>query len=156
MDNELDALRRQVVAHIRGGMAYDTFEQILGEFPASLRGIVPVRAERSAWQILGHMHITLADILEFSTNPNDKELNWPDDYWPVEPEPPASDSWENAITAYLKDRGALESLVSDANRDLFAPFSWGDGQTLLREALLAADHQSYHLGELVMLRRLLG
>jgi len=155
MDNEVDALRRQVVAHIRGGMAYETFEQIIGEFAANMRGVVPIGEERSAWQILGHMHITLADILEFSTNPNYKEMNWPDDYWPLEAEPPATDSWENAIDAYLKDRGTLEDLVVDPTCDLFAPFSWGDGQTLLREALLAADHQSYHLGELVMLRRLL-
>jgi len=154
MDN--DALRRHVVAHIRGGMAYETFEQIVGEFPAGIRGAVPAGAERSAWQILGHMHITLADILEFSTNPNYKEMDWPDDYWPLEAEMPAADSWENAIAGYLKDREALERLVVDPKSDLFAAFSWGDGQTLLREALLAADHQSYHLGELVMLRRLLG
>jgi uncharacterized damage-inducible protein DinB len=156
MDNETDHVRRHVIALLRGGHAYDTFEQIVGDFPVNLRGVVPSGAERSPWQVLAHMQITQADILDFCMNPNYKELDWPDEYWPREAAPPQEDSWGGAVSMYLDDRKAIERLVLDESCDLYAPLPWGDGQTLLREALLVADHQSYHLGQLVVLRRLVG
>ena len=153
----LPSLRDHVLALLRGGQAYETFEAIVGGFPPSLRGVVAPHAEHSAWQILEHMRIAQRDILDFSRNENGMyvELKWPEDYWPATAAPPADNGWDAAIEAFLADRAALEALVLDPRKDLFAPFPWGDGQTLLREALLAADHASYHLGQIVIVRRLL-
>ena len=154
MEN-IDALRQHVIAPLRGGQAYDTFEEIVASFPPNLRGLVPDGAEHSAWQILWHMRFTQADILDFSVNSAYQERNWPEDYWPKETAPAGVDDWDKTVAAFIDDRQALEALVVDKGRDLFAVIPWGDGQTLLREALLAVDHQSYHLGQLVILRRLL-
>ena len=157
MMDKMDSVREHVIGLIRGGQAYDTVDDIVGSFPPALRGLVPAGAERSAWQILSHMSITLADILGFTRSPKGQyvELNWPDDYWLKEAEPPGGAAWDETVSKYLADRSAIEELVDDPNRDMFAPVPAGDGQTLLREALLVADHQSYHLGQLVVLRRLL-
>ncbi len=151
------SLRDHVVALLRGGHAYETFDDIVGDFPPPLRGVVAPSAQHSAWQILEHMRITQRDILDFSRNENGAyvELRWPEDYWPATEAPVADGGWDATIRAFLADRAALESLVLDPQNDLFAPFPWGDGHTLLREALLAADHASYHLGQIVILRRLL-
>jgi hypothetical protein len=150
-----DSLRRHVLALLRGGQAYDPFEEIVASFGPDERGIVPPGADRSAWQILEHMRIALRDILDFSRARRGQylEIRWPDDYWPREAAPPEADSWDHSVESYLVLRGELERLVSDPDRDLFEPVPAGDGQTLLREALLAADHASYHLGQLVALER---
>ncbi len=156
--SDLQSLLEHVVRLLRGGQAYETFERIVADFPAPLRGVVPPGAEYSAWQILEHMRIAQRDILDFSRNENGSyvALQWPQDYWPATAAPPEDNSWDRTIQTFLADRAALESLVLDPRRDLFAVFPWGEGQTLLREALLAADHASYHLGQIVMVRRLLG
>jgi hypothetical protein len=153
----LQSLRDHLLRLFRGGQAYETFELIVAEFPPNLRSVVPQGAERSPWQTLEHLRIAQRDILDFSRNEDGTyvEKTWPDDYWPLSPAPPSGDSWDAAVAGFLADRSALEAMVIDLDRDLFAPFPWGDGQTLLREALLAADHASYHLGQLVILRRLL-
>ena len=155
--NELQSLRDHVVSLLRGGQAYEPFDAIVGEFTGADRGRVPAGAEHSAWQVLEHLRIAQRDILDFSQNEEGRyqELKWPDDYWPTNPEPPTAESWEQSVRAFLEDRGALEALAREEQRDLFRPFPWGSGQTLLREILLAADHQAYHLGQLVLLRRLL-
>ena len=158
MSNDtLSAVRDHVTALLRSGQAYDTFEAIIDDFPARLRGIVPPGAENSAWQILDHMRFTLRDILDFTRNERGSYAapEWPDDYWTDSAAPPDDGSWIAARGAYLADRDALTALVNDPQADLFTPFPWGDGQTLLREALLAADHAGYHLGQIVLLRRLL-
>jgi hypothetical protein len=153
----LQPLRNRLIANLCGGQAYDTFEEIVGEFSPGLRGAIPAGAEHSAWQILEHLRISQRDILDFCRNQDGsyQEKNWPEDYWPRDTAPSQPKKWDVSIEAFLADRAALEALVKDDNRDLFAPFPWGDGQTLLREALLAADHAGYHLGQLVILRRLL-
>jgi hypothetical protein len=158
MSNDtLPALRDHVAALLRGGQAYEPFEAIVDEFPPPLRGIVPLGAEHSAWQILEHMRFTLRDILDFTRNDDGSYVQpeWPEDYWPREAAPQDEGDWIKARGAYLADRDTLESLVRDPKSELFTPFPWGDGQTLLREALLAADHAGYHLGQMVLLRRLL-
>ena len=157
MEN-LQSLQEHLVRLLEGGQAYETFSDILAGFPAATRGVVPPGAEHSAWQILEHLRIAQRDILDFSRYENGTyvELNWPQDYWPATPAPPNDQSWETSINAFLADRKTLESLVLNPKTDLFAPFPWGEGQTILREALLAADHASYHLGQLIMLQRLLG
>jgi len=156
MSNQ-QSLRDHVVRLLQGGQAYETFEQIVADFPPHQQGMVPPGAQYSAWQILEHLRIAQRDILDFSRNKNGTyvELQWPQDYWPTTTTPPDANGWEGTIQAFLADRAALEALVLDLQHDLFAPFPWGEGQTLLREALLAADHASYHLGQIVVVRRLL-
>lgn len=156
--DEMQQLREHVVKNLRGGMAYDTFEEIVGEFKPGERGIVPAGAGHSAWQILEHMRISQRDILDFSRNENGdyEEKNWPEDYWSKEPSPPDPDAWDRSVAQFQDDLKAFEALVQDPGRDLFARFPWGDGQSLLREALMTADHAGYHLGQLVIVRRLLG
>jgi hypothetical protein len=157
MDNG-KSLRQHLIDALRGGQAFDTFEAIVADVPADRRGVVPPGAEHSAWQILEHMRIAQRDILDFSRNHGGsyRELKWPDEYWPASPSPPDSGAWDRSVAAFLGDRGALEALVADDASDLFAPFPWGDGQTLLREALLAAEHAAYHLGQVVIVRGLVG
>jgi hypothetical protein len=156
--DHLQSLRDHLVRNLRGGDAYETFTEILAGFEPDQRGVVPPHAERSAWQILEHLRLAQRDILDFSRNENGTYVKkkWPDDYWSVSPEPPDTGAWDHAMNAFLEDRATLEALVLDPDRNLFAAFPWGKGQTLLREALLAADHASYHLGQLVMLHRALG
>ncbi len=154
---QLQALRDHVVRLLRGGHAFDTFEVITSDVPPEKRGDIPVGAEHSAWQILEHIRISQRDILDFSRNEDGSyvEKRWPDEYWPAVAGPPNDEAWDQSIEEYLADREAIEALVADDGRVLFTPFPWGDGQTLLREALLVADHAAYHLGQLVILTRLL-
>ena len=155
MEN-LQSLREHVARTLRGGQAYDTFEAIVAEFPSHRRGFAPPGSEHSAWQILEHMRIAQRDILDFTRNSDGsyKEMNWPDDYWPKSASPPDDFAWSKSVAAFQADRDAIEALVLDEKTDLFAPFPWGDGQTVLREALLSAEHAAYHLGQIVTLSQL--
>jgi hypothetical protein len=153
-----EELRKQLLAVLRGGQAHVDFEAAIGDFPAELRGRVPEGLPYSAWQLLEHLRITQRDILNFSAPPTGgyHPLQWPDEYWPKSPEPTSAEAWERSAAAVRADRGAFEELIVRPEAVLTKPFRWGDGQNLLREALLIADHTAYHLGELVVLRRLLG
>lgn len=154
---EQDPLRKQILALLRGGQAHATFDDAVKAFPADLRGTIPSKLPYSAWQLLEHLRITQRDILNFSAPPTGgyHPIQWPDDYWPKSPEPPNAHAWEQSIAAIRSDLEHFEALIQNPASDLHKPFRWGDGQTLLREALLIADHTSYHLGELVVIRRLL-
>ncbi len=161
--NELNAtnvgdLLDQLVALLRGGQAHAGFDEIVADFPPSLRGAVPDGLPYSAWQILEHLRLAQHDILLFSAPPSGgyQPMQWPEDYWPREAAPPSAGAWEETLTAIVRDRDAFEALLRRPDANLFKPFRWGQGQNLLREALLIADHTSYHLGEMVVLRRLLG
>ncbi|MGH7648162.1 MAG: DinB family protein [Gemmatimonadaceae bacterium] len=150
------ALREQLIAMLRGGHAHATYEDVVTDVPADLRGRRPNGAPYSPWMLLEHIRIAFWDILEFSRNPSYVSPAWPDGYWPTDPEPPNGHAWGDSVARYHADREAFERLVRDPASDLFTPFGHGSGQTLLREVLVAATHTSYHLGELVVLRRLLG
>jgi hypothetical protein len=151
-------LRKQLLALLDGGQAHVTFDDAVKDFPAELRGTIPIDLPYSAWQLLEHLRITQRDILNFSAPPTGgyHAINWPDDYWPKSAEPPTKQAWDQSIAAIRTDLKHFEDLIQKPESDLFKPFRWGDGQNLLREALLIADHTAYHLGELVVLRRLLG
>jgi hypothetical protein len=151
-------LIQQILALLDGGQAHAGFEAAIKDFPANLRGTVPAHLPYSAWQLLEHMRITQRDILNFSAPPTGgyHPLEWPADYWPKSPEPPSASAWDHTIQAIRSDRKHFEALLTKPDADLYKPFRWGDGQNLLREALLIADHTAYHLGELIVLRRLLG
>jgi hypothetical protein len=150
------ALRQHIVKLLNGGDAHVEFEGAVKDFPARLRGKLPDGAEHTPWQLLEHLRIAQWDILEFSRNPNHRSPEFPDGYWPESPEPPSDQAWEQSVKAFLRDRKAMCDLVADESVDLYARIPHGDGQTVLREALVAADHNAYHLGQIVLLRRLLG
>jgi hypothetical protein len=107
------------------------------------------------WQLLEHVRLAQHDILDFCVNPDYREMRWPDDYWPA-PGPPSEEAWIESLVACRRDRDALIALARDPRIDLFARIPHGDGQTYLRELLLAADHAAYHVGQMVMVRQLLG
>jgi hypothetical protein len=156
--DQLAELRKQLLTLLKGGEAHADFESAIKDFPVELRGKRPSDLPYSAWQLLEHMRITQRDILNFSAPPTGgyHPLKWPDAYWPESPEPPSEHAWDQIIAAIRKDRELFEALILKPEADLFKPFRWGNGQNLLREALLIADHAAYHLGELIVLRRLLG
>jgi hypothetical protein len=155
--DEQAPLREQLIALLQGGQAHVTFDEALKSFPAELRGAVPHNLPYSAWQLLEHLRISQRDILNFSAPPTGgyHPMRWPQDYWPQLAEPPSAHAWDQSITAIHSDLKHFIAIIENPSADLFKPFRWGDGQNLLREALLIADHNAYHLGELIVLRRLL-
>ena len=150
------ALRQHVIKLLKGGDAHVEFDRVVADFPADLQGKTPKGADHSAWELLEHLRIAQWDILDFSTNPAYKLLEWPKDYWPETAAPPDAKAWDKSVKAYGEDLKAMCALVENEKTDLFAKIPHGDGQTILREALVVADHNSYHLGQLLLLRRLLG
>jgi hypothetical protein len=132
------------------------FDSAFKDLPAELRGKRPKGAQHSPWEVLEHLRIAQWDILEFSRNPNHKSPEFPRGYWPRTQTPPNETAWDKSMQSFRKDLEALCDLVANESTDLFAKIPHGDGQTILREALLAADHNAYHLGEAVLLRRILG
>jgi hypothetical protein len=155
-DNQSAVLRDRLVSAMEGNESHIKFESALSDFPPELRSAKPDGAPHSAWELLEHLRITQRDILEFSRDPDAyKELEWPDDYWPKSSAPPDESAWNSSIDAFKADRKELDALIQDANQDLFKPFPHGTGQTLLREALLLANHNSYHLGQLMFLKKML-
>ena len=155
MDKD-SALRQQLIELLKGGHAHTNFHDAVADFPAEARGKRPKGAPHSPWEELEHMRIALWDILEFSRDPDHKSPKWPEGYWPESPEPPDTKAWDRSVNGFCQDLQSLCALVADEATDLYARIPQGTGQTVLREALLAADHNAYHLGQLVLLRRMLG
>lgn len=148
-------IRKELIAGLRGGHAHATLEEVVKDFPVQLRGEKAGLAY-SAWQLLEHIRIAQDDIVRFSDNHDGKyrEMNFPDDYWPKEVAPPSATAWDESVAAVRADRDAMIRLLEKGS--LTESFPWGDGQTLMREAITLIDHNSYHAGELLALRRLLG
>lgn len=158
MSND-DALRDQLSRLLAWEDAHVGFDRAVADIPAELRGRQPAGVPYSPWQLLEHLRITQRDILDFCRNSDYQEREWPADYWPPAPAPPTSSpgsAWDDAISQFLRDRKALQDLAADRSIDLFAKIPHGQGQTYLRELILAADHAAYHVGELIVVRRLLG
>ena len=147
-------LRQHLLELLTGGHAHATFDAAIKNLPAGLRGKRPRGAEHSPWEIVEHMRIAQWDILEFSRNPRHVSPEFPRGYWPASAAPSDARAWDRSVRAFRRDLKAMCALVEDPKTDLFARIPHGDGQTILREALLAADHNAYHLGELVLVRRL--
>jgi uncharacterized damage-inducible protein DinB len=150
------ALREQLIEMLRGGHAHATLEQAVKNFPVERAGIRPDGAPHSAWELLEHMRIAQHDILRFSKSAEWVSPHFPEGYWPKIPAPESAADWKKSVREFEEDRTAFEAILRDPAQDLNRRFPWGDGQTLLREAMLIADHNAYHLGQLVLLRRLLG
>jgi hypothetical protein len=150
------SLREQLVQLLQGGHAHATFDDAIEGFPVELRGRKTKDVPYSPWMLLEHLRIAQWDILEFSRDSKHKSPEFPRGYWPADAAPPSASAWDKSVVSFRADLKAMQGLVNDSKTDLHSPFSWGDGQTLLREALLLADHNAYHVGEFVVLRRLLG
>ena len=150
------ALREQLIYLLKGGGAHADFNTAIADVPVAMRGKTPKGAEHSLWEILEHIRIAQWDILEFSRNSEHKSPEWPAGYWPATKAPPNRTAWSRSVKACQADLEAMCELVSHPTTNLYERLPHGEGQTILREALLLADHHAYHLGALVLVRRLLG
>ncbi len=149
-------LRDQLLYLLKGGGAHVSFDDAMGDWPEQLSGAKVANFPHTAWMLLEHMRLAQWDILEFSRDSKHVSPAWPEGYWPASEAPANEKAWKASIAAFKKDLRTMERLVADSRVDLHARIPWGDGQTILREALLVADHNAYHLGQLVMLRKSIG
>lgn len=149
-------LRDHLLYLLKDGGAHASFDGAIGDWPVQLAGAKVANFPHSAWMLLEHLRLAQWDILEFSRNPKHVSPKWPEGYWPASEAPPSEKEWKASIAAFKNDLRDMQRLVADRKVDLYAKLPWGDGQTILREALLVADHNAYHIGQLVMLRKAIG
>ncbi len=150
------SLRKYLLWLLDGGGAHLDFNAVMARWPVRLRGATAPGLPHTAWQLLEHMRIAQWDILEFSRNPKHVSPEFPEGYWPKTPAPPSAKAWDRSVRDFRSDLKAMRALVKKPSTDLHARIPHGEGQTILREALLVADHNAYHLGQLVYIRRALG
>jgi DinB superfamily len=150
------SLRKHLIDLLTGSNAHVDFEGAIKGLPADLRGKRPKAGDHSAWELVEHLRIAQGDILEFSCNAKHKSPDWPSGYWPAAPAPADEKAWDKSVRAFRKDLKSFCALISDPRTDLHAKIPHGDGQTILREALLIADHNAYHVGQIVQVRQLIG
>lgn len=155
MENE-KSLRQHIINLLKTDGAHADFAATVKDMPVDLRGKRPKGAEHSPWEVLEHLRITQRDALDFIHNANHVELEFPAGYWPNAQVPPSDKVWEKSVNAFCADLATMVELVQDESTDLLAAIPHGNGKTILREVLMVADHNAYHLGEFVLLRRLLG
>jgi hypothetical protein len=150
------ALREHLIWLLEGGHAHTGFEDAVKDFPADRQGIRPSGCPYSAWELLEHMRLAQYDMLRFSQSADHVSPEWPKGYWPREPGPARKGDWEKSVAGFRKDLAEFVDLIRNPASNLYEKFPWGSGQTLMREALQIADHNGYHLGQLILVRRLLG
>ena len=150
------SLREHLLYLLGGGGAHTDFDHAMGDWPVQLAGAKVANFPHTAWMLVEHMRIAQWDILEFSRNPRHVSPEWPEGYWPTTEMPSSEKAWKDSMAVFKKDLRAMEQLVANPRIELYAKLPWGEGQTVLREALLVADHNAYHLGQLVMLRKCIG
>jgi hypothetical protein len=149
------ALREHVLYLLQGGGAHIGFDEVIADVPLESRGLKPAGLPHSLWMLLEHLRIAQRDILEFSRSAKHVSPQWPEGYWPRTDAPASPAAWNESVKKFRQDLNAMQDLVTNPKTDLFARIPWGDGQTILREALLLADHNAYHLGQMLDARRLL-
>ena len=154
--NHDQELREHLVALLKGGQAHVHFMDAIDDFPEPKRGAFVEGLPHTGWQLMEHARIAQWDILEFSRNPRHVSPGFPEGYWPKTPVPPDETAWEKSVRELQHDLQEMIKLVKNPKSDLYAAIPHGNGQTILRQALLLADHNAYHLGQLVDLRRALG
>jgi hypothetical protein len=147
------SLREHLLWLLRGGDAHLAFAAAIADLPGALRSAKPPGVPHTPWRLVEHMRIAQWDILEFCRNPRHVSPSFPDGYWPTGDAPPHKAAWDSSVDAFRSDLKAMQDLVADPATDLFARIPPGQGQTILREALLIADHNAYHLGQLIVVRR---
>ena len=148
--------REEILTLLRGPNAHPDFEEAVAGFPFALQGLRPAGAAHTPWELLEHLRMAQRDILEFCRDPGYTSPEFPDGYWPQESAPRLPQDWDRSMASFLSDRAALESMVGDPARDLLAPVPDEEGPSLLHEILIVAAHNSYHLGQVLLLRRALG
>ena len=148
--------REQLSEIIGGESAYRNFKQLLAGIPPEARGKRVRQLPYSAWELLEHLRIAQEDILEYTREPNHESPAWPDGYWPKTPEPPSSAAWQKSVKKFASDLQAMQNFVEDPATRLFKPLAPGIEHTVAREAMLLAQHNAYHLGQLAVLKRLFG
>lgn len=153
--DSIESLRKHLVNLLTKGEAHVDIASTLKDFPPKLRGRKPKGSPHTPWQLLEHMRLGQWDILRFSVDSKHVSPKWPEGYWPKTDAPSSDKAWKESVQQFLAGLDAMCDLVRDKKHDLFAPIPHGDGQTLLREALLLADHNAYHLGQLVLVRKTL-
>ncbi len=156
MPDQDHTIRKALLEFLSGGEAHAGIDDTVKDFPPTLYAKKPAGAPHTAWQLLEHIRIALHDLLEFCRNPDYEAPKWPDGYWPEKDAPASAEDWDKSVKALKKDQHGLEKLLQASDVDIYAKIPWGKGQTILREVLLAGDHTSYHVGQLVMLRKQLG
>jgi len=149
-------LREHLVYLLQDGGAHANFDAAVKDMPPALRGQKPEGADHTPWELLEHLRITQWDILEFSRNAQHRSPDFPEGYWPKEAAPPSDKAWDKSVATFRAELKAMIDLINAPATDMFAKIPHGDGQTILREALLVADHNAYHIAQLVLVRRLLG
>jgi hypothetical protein len=150
------SLRDHLLELLRGGSAHLDFEQAIGGLPPGLRGARAPSLPHTVWELLEHLRLAQWDILEFSRNPDHVSPQWPQGYWPETEAPPDDAAWERSVESFRGELQEMQDLAADPQTDLHAKIPWGDGQTILREVLLVADHNAYHFGQIVSVRQALG
>jgi hypothetical protein len=155
-DRRDQSLRDHLLYLLKGGGAHISFDDAMGAWTLQLAGVKVANFPHTAWMLFEHMRLAQWDILDFSRNSKHISPPWPEGYWPASEAPPDEKAWTASMAAFKKDLRTMVRLVSDRRVDLYARIPWGDGQTILREALLLADHNAYHLGQLVTLRKSIG
>lgn len=148
------ALRDHLVALLDSENAHAKFDDVVRGFPQQHYGTRPDGSPHSGWELLEHLRITQWDILEFTRDPKHVSPDWPAGYWPASPEPPDEQAWDESVAAFRRDLQSMMAIARDESIDLYKPIPHGDGQTVLREILLTADHNAYHLGQLMLVRRM--
>ncbi|MGA2133135.1 MAG: DinB family protein [Bryobacteraceae bacterium] len=149
-------MREHLVYLLDGGGAHIDFDAAVTGLPAALRGVRPSGLPHTPWQLVEHMRIAQWDILEFCRKAKHVSPKWPEGYWPATAAPPDDGAWDRSVKAFRADMATIRRMVKNPKMNLHARIPHGTGQTILREALLVADHNAYHLGQLVLTRRLLG
>lgn len=149
-------LREHILYQLKDGGAHADFDSAMGDWPVQLAGVKVANFPHTAWMLLEHMRLAQWDILEFSRNAKHVSPKWPEGYWPASEAPASEKAWKASMAAFKKDFRTMEQFAANPKVDLYARIPWGDGQTVLREVLLVADHNAYHLGQLVMLRKSIG
>ena len=149
-------VRKWLLWNLRGGNAHWTFDDAFGDLPEDKRGARAEGTPYSPWRVLEHMRICQRDILEFTIHPGYESPSYPDEYWPDSLAAENEEAWDRSVAEFKQDRGSMIELVDDPQTDLFSPLAHGDGQTVIREAMLVVDHNSYHLGQMELVRRLIG
>jgi len=149
-------LREQLLHLLNGGNAHMTLDEAVAGYPvASMNTLFP-NGDYTAWHLFEHIRLSQWDILDFIRNPEYQELEWPKDYWPPQAAQASEADWNETLASFQRDMQALQTIAMDPQIDLHARIPWGTGQTVLRELLLVADHNAYHIGEFAIMRQVMG
>ena len=149
-------LREQLLHLLNGGNAHMTLDEAVADYPVESMNTVFPNGVYTSWHLLEHIRLSQWDILDFIRNPEYRELEWPKDYWPPQSAQASEANWNGTLEAFQRDMQALQAIAMGPQIDLHARIPWGTGQTILRELLLVADHNAYHIGEFAIMRQVMG